>query len=387
VSDFAAAWPTPAQVLIVAGRQMLHGAIGPLPRLTGRDAAALPDYALRHGMVAFLPRVLPALPDLPPGVRARVEQEVREHAVSTLRNTRDLLAIVRHLTGAGIELVVLKGAVFSAWLYGDAGIRPFVDVDVLVPEGARLNASNALEQIGFTRRIPSDAAEAIYSAIGAWPLECANGIRVDLHWRLAAKRFPMPLTAETVLRQAIPVHLGAHVVNAPSPAHATVLALLHAAKHVWYALESILSIAVMTRREDIDWIEVHRLVRHAGATRAAAAGLRLATDVFGTSIPDVFAVDARSSAVDRVCASASAALCLPPRTFVDRWLERRAHLAAFDCRSDRIQYDLRRLLEPTALEWDWLRIPAAFTALYVPLRVVRLALGGLARAGGHIVRG
>ena len=72
---------------------MLHGPIGPLPRLTDRDAAMLPDYALRHGMVAFLPRVLPALPDLPPGVRDGVEQEVREHAVSVLRNTSDLLTI------------------------------------------------------------------------------------------------------------------------------------------------------------------------------------------------------------------------------------------------------------------------------------------------------
>ena len=49
-----------------------------------------------------------------------------------------------------------------------------------------------------------------------------------------------------------------------------------------------------------------------------------------------------------------------------------------------MQYDVRRLLEPTALDWDWLPIPAAFTPLYVPIRVVRLALGGLARAGGHL---
>ena len=363
---------------------MLHGAIGPLPRLTDRDAAMLPDYALRHGMVAFLPRVLPALPDLPPGVRDRVEQEAREHAVSTLRHASDLLTIVRHLTDSGIELAVLKGAVFSAWLYGDAGVRQFVDVDVLVPERARLNASNALEQIGFAPRVPSDAATAIYSGIGAWPLERANSIRVDLHWRLAARRFPMPLTADAVLRQAIPVRLGDHAVNAPAPAHATVLALLHAAKHVWYALESILSIALLTRRDDIDWTDVHHLVRRAGAIRAAAAGLRLARDVFGTPIPAVFTVDARSAAVQRLCGSASAALCLPPGTFVDRWLERRAHLAAFDCRIDRMQYDVRRLLEPTALDWDWLPIPAAFTPLYVPIRVVRLTLAGLSRAGGHL---
>src|SRR5206468_7758035 len=189
VSDFASAWPAPVHVLIAAGRQMLHGAPGPLPRLTDRDAAMLPDYALRHGMVAFLPRVLPVLSDLPPGVRDRVEQEVREHAVSVLRNASDLLTIVRHLTNSGIELVVLKGAVFSAWLYGDAGMRQFVDVDVLVREPARVDAMRALERIGFVRRIPAAGADAIYASIGAWPLQRALSLGVDLHWRLSARRF------------------------------------------------------------------------------------------------------------------------------------------------------------------------------------------------------
>jgi Uncharacterised nucleotidyltransferase len=355
---------------------VLHGATGPVPRLTECDAAALPDYALRHGMMAFVPHVLPALADLPIRVREEVESAARNHAVATLRNASDLLKIVRHLTDSGIDLVVLKGAVFSAWLYGDAGLRRVVDVDVLVAESARLNAAKALEQIGFARRIPPGPAEAIYGGIGAWPLERADTLRVDLHWRLAAKRFPMPLTADTVLRHAIPVRFGDRTVNAPAPAHAAVLALLHAAKHVWYALESILSIACLTRRNDIDWTEVHHLARRAGAVRAAAAGLRLAADVFETATPAAFAADVRSAAVERLRALASAALSLPPGMFVDRWLERRTHLAAFDRRSDRIQYDVRRVLEPTGLEWDWLPVPA-FAPFYVPLRVVRLVLSGL----------
>ena len=88
-------------------------------------------------------------------------------------------------------------------------------------------------------------------------------------------------------------------------------------------------------------------------------------------MPRPFAGEIDSPAVCALVTYACSALCLPPDTFASRWLERRAHLAAFDRVRDRLQYDLRRLLEPTALEWEWLRLPRLLTPLYAPLRMVR----------------
>src|SRR6266571_609074 len=265
MNDRVSQLPVPLQVLIAAGRHALHGSTRTVPRLTNDETAALPAYARRHGMVAFLPHVPATFTDQSPDLCDGLQQVVRDHALAVLADTNELLAVARQLTQAGVEFAVLKGAVFSAWLYGDAGLRPFVDLDVLVREPARVDAARALERIGFVRRIPAGAADAIYASIGAWPLRRAGSLGVDLHWRLSARRFPMPLTADAVLSDAIPVRLGDHSVNAPAPTNAAVLALLHAAKHVWYALELILAIAWLARRRDVDWRDVHCLCRRAGA--------------------------------------------------------------------------------------------------------------------------
>jgi hypothetical protein len=376
--DVLASLPAPAQLLVAAGRLALNQT-DPGSRstvsLTGAEAAALAAYARRHGMTGFLPQAAAMLDDRHAHMREALQQARREQALAALRDTTELLGIVRHLTQADIDFVVMKGPVFAAWLYGDGGIRRFVDVDVLVRKSQRRDALRTLEQIGFVRRIPEPAADCIYASLGAWPLTRGHGIGVDLHWQIAARRFPSPFAAAAVIAGAVPVRIADEDVPAPAPTDAAVLALLHAAKHVWYALESIVGIAWLTRRDDIDWSRAHQVLRRAGALRAGAAGLRLASELFASAVPHPFAREIESPGVAELVAHACSALRLPPKTFADRWLERRAHLAAFDRAADRVQYDLRRLLEPTPLEWEWLRLPRLLSPLYAPLRIVRLATG------------
>jgi putative nucleotidyltransferase-like protein len=380
MNGLASDLPAPVQVLVAAGRHALHQSVATLPSPAAVETADLGAYALRHGMTAFLPHAAAIFDDRHAGVRPELQRAARNHALSVLADTTELLAIVCHLADAGIEFVVLKGPVFAAWLYGDAARRRFVDADLLVRESQRANALRALAKIGFVRRIPEPGADAIYASRGAWPLTRGSGLGVDLHWQLSAQRFPAPLAAAAVIAGAVPVRMADQNVPAPAPADAAVLALLHAAKHVWYALESILAIAWLTRRDDIDWTRVHGLLRRAGAVHAAAAGLELASRLFATSVPDPFVREIDSPAVAQLAGHAYSALRLPPNTFVDRWLERRAHLAAFDRARDRIRYDLRRLFEPTTLEWEWLPLPRALTMLYPPLRIVRLATAPLSGA-------
>jgi Uncharacterised nucleotidyltransferase len=373
--------PAPLCALIAAGHRALHGSAVPVPPLTGDDLAALPLYAMRHGMTAFLPHVRSETIDQVPAIRDELERVVHHHALAVLSGTTELLTILRHLARCGIEPVVLKGPALAAWLYGDAGMRRFIDVDLLVRRSLRIDAMRALEQLGFVRRIPDRAADAIYSRLGAWPMTREGGIGVDLHWQLSALRFPMPLTVEDVIAGAISIRIGDQAVCTAGPTDAAILALLHAAKHVWYALESTLAIAWLARRDDIDWPRAHRRLESAGAVRAAAAGLRLAADFFDTRVPAPFIDAVRSPAAEQLASMACGALALPPGTFVDRWLERRAHLAAFDRMRDRVRYDVRRLLEPTALEWTWLPLPRALTLLYGPLRIIRLAIAPISAPG------
>ncbi|HEY6894546.1 MAG TPA: nucleotidyltransferase family protein [Rhodanobacteraceae bacterium] len=317
------------------------------------------EYALRHGMLAWLPENV--------GRDAK-----REYAASALSGIRTLVRVSTAFTSAGVRAAWFKGPVLSAWLYGEATARRFGDLDVLISRHDRDRAAAVLADLGYTRAIPGRAGDVIFAGLGAWPFDRPGDIRIDLHWRLAADRFPEVVRVDDAVRDAAVARVAGYDVLTLRPAHAAALVLLHAAKHLWYALELPFSIAWLMRRADVDWREVHELSARTGGIRAASAGLRLAATLFDAAIPAPFAPAAMERESAELCRLADVALALPPNTFPDRTLESRLHKLACDSWRRRIAYDMRRLIEPTRAEWDWVQLPDALAPLYAPARVVRL---------------
>ena len=345
--------------------------------LPGRDLAdidrdALTLLALRHGVVAWLPQ-------LP-------REVMQHHAAAALRGVGELLEIAKCLDAASIPFVVLKGPTFSAWLYGDACARRFADLDLLVAPDRRDDAVGVLRDGGFQLPLPAAAADVIYGYIGALPLSHASRVSVDLHWELAGRRFPRLLSAHHVQQRAIQVRVGAHSLPVPCPTHAAAMTLTHAAKHLWYAIENVLSIAMLATRDDVDWDEVYAIMGGAGCVRAGAAGLQLAHELFGVQVPAPFLPHVDTPAVTDLCACGRRALSLPPYAFADRHLDRKVHRLLFDRTVDRLRYDLRRVLEPTMADWRWLPLPPRLSRLYSPVRVMRLGTLGISAILTSFVR-
>jgi len=348
--------PTSLIALIAAGRRWL----GTTPGSPAHDASDdLTDYALRHGMVAWSPA------PLRDGV-------LRQHMARALEGIRLLQVLTAALIDAQISVVAFKGPAFSQWLYGDACARRFSDLDLLIAEAQRDDALRVLEKLGFSPRLPRGAGDVVYRSTGAWPMDREGCHTVDVHWRVCGPRFPQMVSASAVFEHAREIPLGAGMVPVPCAEHMAALTLAHAAKHVWYALELPFSIAAMMARSDIDWAEVRRLTTAARAVRGAAAGLSLAGDLFQVGVPAPFQADIDQAAVDQLCRCAHQTLALPPGVFPDRRLERRMHRLSFDQFADRMGYDVRRLMEPTHAEVEWLPLPRSLSGLYRPVRVVRL---------------
>src|SRR5204862_5076311 len=137
----------------------------------------------------------------------------------------------------------------------------------------------------------------IYAGLGACPMDRPGSHTVDLHWQLSGSRYPQVVRVRDVLEHAGEVSLGACSIRVPCAEHTAALTLAHAAKHVWYALELPFSIAAMMARTDIDWVEVRRLTGTAGAVRGAAAGVSLASELFGMAVPAPFQADVHQAAV------------------------------------------------------------------------------------------
>lgn len=367
--------PPPAAALIASARHVLpppstdRSAGPPVARAAPCDVDAAvataispetrTQYALRHGMVAWPPAPF-------------TDGALRTHMTRALQGVRLLQQLTRLFADAAIDVVTLKGPAFSQWLYGDPCARRFGDLDLLVSSAQLAAAVRLLQELGYAPQVAGRSGEVVFSNLGAVPMVRGDDHQIDLHWRLAARRFSTVLDAAAVLRQAIPMPFAGGVVRVPRPEHTATLALAHAAKHLWYALELPLSIAMLVRRTDIDWNEVHALVVEGGAVRAAATGLVVAADLFGADVPSAFRADIHTPDVQELRRCARLTLTLPPGIFPDRRLEWHIQRLSFDRAADRVRYDVRRIVEPTRADVDWVHLPDAMTPLYWPVRLLRL---------------
>ena len=375
-------FPAGMALLIAAGRLSLD----PSTRASPVDAApddwrASARAAERHGMSAWLSAALRRWPDAPRSVRDQADAAARGQAARALRGVAELSAVVTRLRDAGIEAVVLKGPLFSRWVYGDLGSRRFADLDLLIEPKARARAVEVLRPAGYTlaEGISNAAASVIYAGVGAWPLDHAEAFPLDLHWQPQALRFGSPLDSREVLRDSTVISTAGCDLRIPSPTHAATLTLVHAAKHVWASLELVLSIAHLMRRDDVDWLRVRALTARADTWNGSAAGLALAEELFECDRPRSLRDLPRAEAVSALQRAAREFLSMPDVADAPRLAEFRAHRAALDTRRSRIRYGAWRLLAPTPLEWSWCRLPDGLTALYVPVRLVRLSLVAVRR--------
>lgn len=176
------------------------------------DWAYITRTARAHGVLAIVARSLKARGW--EGVPAGVVQELTGYRRALLARNLflsgrlgELLAL---LAGQGIAALPYKGPVLAAYAYGDVGLRPFSDLDILVSAGDVLRAKEVLLAHGYRSLTPrSDAdsdrkAEALPPGY-AFALRSADDrVLVELHWKLTPS---FPLVLEDLLARAQPLAL------------------------------------------------------------------------------------------------------------------------------------------------------------------------------------
>jgi Uncharacterised nucleotidyltransferase len=226
-----------------------------------------------------LPALAAALRDL--DLIGSLDAELREfllavHAANVERNeelSAELAAAVGALNRAGIEPVLLKGAIrLVDDLYPDRGWRMLRDLDLLVPAARVADAVRALEEIGYARL-----------ELGENELARPGGMaQIDLHDEL----FSTLLPATDIIDRSRPARLGDAAVRLPAIEHQLVHLIAHSQiRHFGHAFGRImlrdrLEAAALLRRapESIPW--------HAISTRFATAGYRRPLSSFVLALND-----------------------------------------------------------------------------------------------------
>lgn len=180
-----------------------------------------------------------------------------------------LAPVLDALRRAGIRAMLLKGAALAVRYYGDAGLRPMADCDVMVPADQAGQAAEVLMALGWTawpERAPSQFTAASQWFVHAWHFAGAGRQHLDLHWHLGPECCNAAAD-EDFWAAAVPFVLNRQDVWLLAPCDQLFHVCLHGAEASTVPpLRWVADAIVILRTPDasIDW---HRLLRLAATHR------------------------------------------------------------------------------------------------------------------------
>jgi len=276
-----------------------------------------------HGVAGHLTASLCDLeePLVPPEIRQSLADRQRAQNFFTLRLTAELLRLMDRFTSEGIGSLVVKGPVLAMQAYGDPAMRSYGDLDLLVRQRDIRRATELMSAAGYVAAVPLSAIDA-GKIPGQYLFSNLNSkLIVELHNEHTLRYFPRPLPLEDFFTRQIRVLLDAHKVPALSVEDELVLICIHGAKHFWERLMWIADVAALVSRQTgVDWERVADSARGVGAERMLHTGLRLASDLLKTQLPEKVQALVQADAVaarlaEQACEWLPAAGSAPPGLF------------------------------------------------------------------------
>ena len=366
-----------ARFLVWCARRTVDAvAAGPAPvdDLTADDWARVLTEGTRHSMLPLVARACAGLPNVPELVAQDLETWVAEHTRRTLRQTGELLLILRRLETAGIVAIPWKGPLLSERAYGDLRSRSFFDLDVLLDRRDLGRARDLLLASGFRTEKPMTHAQQDVYVDHQGELELvrdADGLWLELHWAVVPTYYAPPGDAGGMLSRLVTVRLLRDDVPALAVEDELEALCVHGSKHRWERLLWILDIAMLSQRQPVEWDALLERARSQGNGRMVALGLLLAESIVGARLPErVHREIHRDRAAAALAREATRLLFMPQSARPEPFL---FHARMRERTRDQARYLWNALFTPSGADWATIALPRPLFALYSVARPFRLA--------------
>lgn len=277
--------PEEALLLICARREiagpLLEAATGLAQRVDWERWLRL-TLEHRVGPVAYASMKRYSSSTVPDTILARLRQDALANTQGNLAVLRELRAITRQLTEAGIRFAVFKGLVINQMVYQDLGTRKCGDIDLLTSEEDFGRAKALFISQGFTPTLPA-SAEIEYLQCGLWHEQ--RRIHVDLHWGIPPRE--AGVRARKILNTSSEISIGGVTLPAPSAEDLLLVLCVNATKEYWgqhlYPYCDIHEF--LQRHGDLDWESLIRRARTVKCERMLQAALGIVKELYETSLP------------------------------------------------------------------------------------------------------
>jgi hypothetical protein len=359
-----------------------------LPSVT--DWQGLREAALQHGVAALLYRRITESGSTatPPDDLQSLHDLTVANERRSLRMSVQLVRLIELLSRRGLTALPVKGPVLAETLYGDTGLRHFVDLDVAIRPRDVAAAGDVARAAGFRQVTGAGITLArLLASESELTLESADGeLAVDLHWRLGPRFAHASLPVDDLIANATTTtFLGRELLTMAREDLFVAMCVHGAHNHRWNELEFIAALGAWgATAMPSDWLRLLNRAARLGCRRRVTIGCLLMREMTGVTLPAyVDALIARDALAVRLARAAREALFvtgLEPTVSTPLggivWeslcLDRAAIMPG---------HFVVRVLTPGAHDWDSGRIPSRLPGLYYLSRPVRLA-GRLLKSGG-----
>ncbi len=205
-----------------------------------------------------------------------------------------------------VRPILLKGASFARWLYGDGGARPYSDVDLLVAPDQLATASEVLAGLGYVLRCPEAAPGEQAAHATNW--DRPKSPTIDLHNTMSARIGVGPAQCwELIAAQALPAVVGGTPVEVLAPEAMALHVVLHAEVGKAKTLDDLGR--ALARLSLAEWQATLEMAQALDARPAFGVGLRLLPE--GETVATALGVPDDAS-VELVLLSSSTATLAQP---------------------------------------------------------------------------
>jgi hypothetical protein len=165
-----------------------------------------------------------------------------------------LTSILKALSDANIEVIILKGAALAETIYPNIALRPFCDIDLLIHKEDFPIVEATLSQIGYS--LPWDFLRNFIPQFGnEIHYEKGDEVLLDIHWHIVPFPHSKYMPIQHLWKTPIKINIDGIDAFVLSPEMLLIHLCLHTSKEYCYSLLQLVDISevIFYYGDTLDW--------------------------------------------------------------------------------------------------------------------------------------
>lgn len=256
--------------------------------VAGAELSGLVEGARYHRVVGFVHRALKDVDGVDAEVRARLERFHRQGLAAHLHVLGTLKRVCAALDPLGHAWLVVKGPVLAELAYGQAGLRLYQDLDLVIPRDSFAQSVERLEADGFELVDRNwDLIRGLM--IGELVVAGQPGPEVDIHWDVRYDRDirrAIGISTEDLVARGRSVTVNGIPVRTFDPTDTLIFLALHGTKQGGDKLIWLKDIERSIANDPPSWEDVVGRSLETGVRLFVGSMLLRAQRTAGADVPD-----------------------------------------------------------------------------------------------------